>query len=306
MVDLSIDKIKYGGQYHYFFWDPAFNPLATLENCLGNCTCFVIGDCGVTGTPRPVSRVVGAQDWDKYLTNEWRCIDYNPSQVKVGDIIQWVAHRHVARVFKVVNGVPWVRGSYYTGEHGVSTLSDGSFDTRSSFNSMQDFSNFMVQNYPSRFYHEYPLDEESKRVGGNPEHILVMPNTITPVERDENVDQIRTTDVTLRIRTSPSLSGSIVGFVQLGYYNVLATQKATSEDTKAYKEAKGDDLTEWYEISKDRWCGNVTTEFLPKKSESDITKAMEIITKAVADLQNENARYKEGMQQIADIVNKFM
>ena len=306
MVDLSIDKIKYGGLYHYFFWDESFNPLANISNCLANCTCFVIGDCGATGTSRPVSVVRGAGTWHQYLTNEWTAISYDPSKIKVGDIIEWTTKPHVARVFKIENGVPWVRGSFYTGENGVSTLSDGSWDTRKSFGSTQQVSEFMVKNYPNRFYHENTLAKESSMVGAEPAYILVMPNTIAPVERDESVDQIKTTDTTLRIRTAPNLDASIVGHVQLGFYNVLAVEKATATDKKRYKEERGENLEQWYEIAKDRWCGNLTTEFLAKKNETDISKAMEIITKAVNDLQAENTRYKEGIKQAADILNKLL
>lgn len=305
MVDLSIDKVRYGGLYHYFFWDPKFNPLATVENCMANCTCFVLGDCGVTGSPRPVSRAVGAANWHEYLTNDWSCINFDPSKVKVGDIIQWVKGVHVARVFKIENGVIWVRGSFYTGEHGTSRQG-GSYDTRNTFQTTQQVSDFMVSKYPNRFYHEVTLEKESSMVGAQPEHILVMPSTIPTVDRNENVDQIRTTDTTLRIRVSPSLSGSIVGHTEVGYYNVLSTQPASDADKKAYKEQRGEDLKCWYEISKDRWCADITTEFLPKKTQTDITRAMETIIAAVNDLTNENTRLKEGIKAIADIANKLI
>lgn len=305
MINLSIDKIKWGGLYHYFFWDQAFNPLATIEDCLANCTCFVIGDCGVTGTPRPVSRVVGAKDWHLYLANDWTCLDFSPSRVKVGDIIQWVKGNHVARVFKIENGEIWVRGSFYTGENGKSML-NGGYDTRERFKSLQEVSEFMEKNYPSRLYHECKLSDESKACGADPEHILSMPNFLEPVDRNESVNQIQTFDDTLRIRTEPNLNGSIVGHVMIGFYNVLDIVPATNADKKTYKEQKGEDLKEWYEIAKDRWCANVTTEYLPKKADTDISKAIEIIVKACKDLQDENNRYKEAVKQAVDILNKVL
>jgi len=305
MVDLSIDKIKYGGLYHYFFWDPKFNPLATVENGLANCTCFVLGDCGVTGTPRPVSKAVGADNWHEYLTNDWSLLDFDRRKVKVGDVIEWTKGVHVARVFKIENGTIWVRGSFYTGEHGVSRFGD-EYDTRNSFHNTQELSDYMSQKYPYRFYHEVTLEQECKSVGAEPKYILSMPSTIATVDRNENVDQLRTSDETLRIRTSPSLSGSIVGHTQIGYYNVLSTQPASDADKKAYKEQRGEDLNCWYEIAKDRWCANVTTEFLPKKSQTDITKAMETIIAAVNDLTDENTRLKDGIKAIADIANKLL
>lgn len=83
---------------------------------------------------------------------------------------------------------------------------------------------------------------------------------VLPVERNENAPQIKTTDETLRIRKEPSLNGEIVGHVQLGYYNVLST--------------KENDGYTWYEISPNRWCANITTEYLPP-SEDDFIKKIE-------------------------------
>lgn len=83
---------------------------------------------------------------------------------------------------------------------------------------------------------------------------------ILPVERNTNVTQIQTTDDQLRIRTEPSLAAEIVGHVQLGYYNVLSQTEA--------------DGYTWYEIAKDRWCANITTQYLPP-SEDDFIKKIE-------------------------------
>lgn len=306
MVDLSLDKIKYGGQYHYYFWDSKFNPVATIEDCLPNCTTFVIGDCGATGSPRPVSKVVGAARWHEVLANDWVAIPFDPTKIKVGDILEWTAVPHVGRVFKIENGVPWIRGSFYTGENGVSTLSDGSYDTRKRFNTLQEVWEFMSKNYPSRCYHEWPLDKMNTKVGAQPAYILSMPNTIPSVERDESVDQIRTTDTSLRIRTGPSLNSSIVGYVETGYYNVISVENASYEDKKWYKENRNDDLNCWYQIAQNRWCGNPTTEFLAKKADTDIAKAMQTIIDAVGNLTEERDRYKEGIKSIADIANKLI
>ena len=63
-------------------------------------------------------------------------------------------------------------------------------------------------------------------------------NAVSPVARNEAVDQIETTDISLRIRTEPSLEGEVVGHVQLGYYNVSSKNEA--------------DGYTWYQIQKDR------------------------------------------------------
>lgn len=96
---------------------------------------------------------------------------------------------------------------------------------------------------------------------GNLLGVLHYPySPVSTVERNENVNQIETTDEQLRIRTAPSLTAEIVGHVQLGYYNVLS-----QTDADGYT---------WYEIAKDRWCADITTKYLPGES-SDFVKEIE-------------------------------
>ena len=116
---------------------------------------------------------------------------------------------------------------------------------------------------------------------------------IDPIERNESVDQIQTSDETLRIRNKPSLDGEIVGHVQIGYYNVLSTKEA--------------DGYTWYEISKDRWCADITTTFLP--AEDDFVKEFEQFlnsTKAkISSLENENQELKNDMKDIQKITGRW-
>lgn len=117
---------------------------------------------------------------------------------------------------------------------------------------------------------------------------------VLPVERNENVVQIQTTDEQLRIRTAPSLEAEIVGHVQLGYYNVLDEKEA--------------DGYTWYEISKDRWCANITTIYLPK-AEDDFVRQLEKFladTKAkINALQSENEEMRSDMSQIKTIAERW-
>ena len=118
--------------------------------------------------------------------------------------------------------------------------------------------------------------------------------TINPVERNANVDQIETTDDTLRIRSEPSLNGQIVGHVQLGFYNVL--------------NASENDGYTWYEIAKDRWCANITVNFLP--SSEDILKKIEEYFKnlkgEISTLTKENAELKKDIGDIKQITGKWV
>lgn len=116
--------------------------------------------------------------------------------------------------------------------------------------------------------------------------------SVLPVERNESVPQIETTDEQLRIRVAPSLEAEIVGHVQLGYYNVLQT-----EDNDGYT---------WYNIAKDRWCANITTNYLPSDS-SDIIKELEryfdAMKSTIKTLTSERDQYKDIVKEVHKITD---
>lgn len=116
---------------------------------------------------------------------------------------------------------------------------------------------------------------------------------VTAVERNENTPQIKTTDDTLRIRTAPSLNAEIVGYVQIGYYNVLATKQA--------------DGYTWYKIGKDRWCANVSTIYLPADDGTDIVKEIEKyfngMKAKVSELTEECGDYRNRLDKIKELAN---
>ncbi len=123
---------------------------------------------------------------------------------------------------------------------------------------------------------------------------LHYPCEVVPtVERNTSVNQIQTTDTSLRIREKPSLEAEIIGHVQFGYYNVLDT--------------KENDGYTWYKIAKDRWCANITTNYLP--AEDDIIQRLEEylnnIKSQVTYLKNENTDLKEDMKSIKKITERW-
>ena len=61
----------------------------------------------------------------------------------------------------------------------------------------------------------------------------------SPVERDTEKDQVEVLYNDLRVRTTPSLNGEILGFAEIGYYNV-------------FESAEADGYT-WYKIADDNW-----------------------------------------------------
>lgn len=127
--------------------------------------------------------------------------------------------------------------------------------------------------------------------------------SVLPVERNENVAQIETTDEQLRIRTEPSLSSEIVGHVQIGFYNVLNEAKATLED-----KAQVPGLECWYEISKDRWCANITTNYLAAES-SDFVKEIEKwaneMVNTIKSKDKTITDLKADMKQIGEVADKW-
>lgn len=130
---------------------------------------------------------------------------------------------------------------------------------------------------------------------GNLLGFLHYPNEVlNPVARNVNVNQIQTTDTALRIRVVPSLNAEIVGYVQIGYYNVLETKEA--------------DGYTWYKLADDRWCANVTTIYLPS-DEEDIIKQIEeyfnSMKTKVTEVTKENTKLKDDMKKIDNIARRW-
>ena len=272
MGKYNLKDFAFGGKYNDYVWNVLNNPNATIENGLANCTTLAYAFSFILGNPRPVSKIVSASNWHRVLVNGWTAKPYGSANLKVGDIIEWVDHVHVATVIEIKEGEAWLGCSWYTGEHGVSVYG-GTYDTRP-FISLEQLSDFMTENYPFRFYHECSLYEEAQRVGGMPEYILVAPEKVKPVERDPSRDQIEVLTNEQNIRDNDN---NIVGVAQSGFYNVLGT-----------KEANG---YIWYMVEKNRYIAGVKGRvvFLSGDYES---------------LKRENEILKEKIRRIKEILNE--
>ena len=138
---------------------------------------------------------------------------------------------------------------------------------------------------------EWQLGKSPSGIGSLLGYLHYPGDPVLPVERNTEVDQIQTMDDTLRIRTAPSLNADVVGFVQLGYYNVL-----DQKDADGYT---------WYEIAKDRWCANITTIYLPADEDEDIIRLIKEYSQRmqnkVKELTEENKDLKNTMKQIHDL-----
>lgn len=79
---------------------------------------------------------------------------------------------------------------------------------------------------------------------------------------DKTKDQAQVINKYLHIRTDPSLTATILGFVNLGYYNII--------DTKV------NDGYTWYKILNDKWIAN-TEDVIYHKKEEEKDKYKEFI-----------------------------
>lgn len=117
---------------------------------------------------------------------------------------------------------------------------------------------------------------------------------VPTVERDTSSNQIEVLDDLLRIRTKPSLDADIVGHCQLGYYNVLQ-----SKDNDGYT---------WYEIAKNRWCANVSVNYLPKQEDiiGEIERYFNAMRSQIESLESESKRMKQDIEDIDKIAEKWI
>jgi len=265
----TLKDIVYGGTLHDKLWNVNNNPNATIGNCLANCTTLAYG----LAEPKPVSVIRGASNWHTVLTNGWYAIPFDRSKVEEGDIIEWVNHVHVAIVDKVEDGNIYLHCSWYTGIHGTA-MWNGSYDTRP-FSSLKEVSDFMSENYPTRMYHYFELEDECRGVGGDPQYILKHPSLIPSDGEDKSVDQIYVSTNEQNVRVLPSTSSEIVGVASKGYYNVLASQN--------------DGKYVWYQI-KEGWIAGVEGRVKFIEGEDDIKK-----------LKRENAKLKALLKQINEL-----
>ena len=274
----SINGLEYGGKYNKYFWDVNVNPLATISNCLANCTTFVIGDVLSDKLPMPISMLRNANSWHNYVTNGWTVHDFDYNSVQVGDILEWTSGCHVARVTKIKNSQVYVSGSFYTGIHGRAYYGGG-FDTRDGLNSLQEVSDFMIKNYPVRFFHFWELEEENRWVGYSPRYILRPPTqTVTPVDRNELVDQIQVLTNEQNVRDKDN---NILGFAKKGWYNVLSTI-----DKNGYT---------WCEVEENKYIALIPDRVIYYQASSEIEK-----------LKEENKQLKADMQKIYKIIERWL
>lgn len=239
-----------------FYWDINRNPYASILNGLADCTCYVYGAVIEEGHRPIISEVRNANTFQKSLINGWSRIPYDKNKLEEGDVIQWVDHCHVA----VYVGGGRISGSYYTGIHGKAYW-NGKFDTRS-FVSLKEMSDWMIRNYPKRFFHCWSIEEENEWVGGEPEYILKHP--LYSVKENPSVDQIHVLTNDMNVRNN---SNEILKRAESGYYNVLGWK-----DSNGYR---------WYEVEPDKYIAGYEGRVVYLPANEDIAS----LKKEIEDLK---------------------
>ena len=235
----SAKGLEYPNKY---YWDKKVTPYGDIRNGLADCTCFAYGAIIEDGHRPVVDRICNANNFHKYLINGWSYVPYAPHKIELGDIIEWSAKCHVA---VVSDNQQNISGSFYTGDHGRAYY-DGGFDTRS-FTSQKEMSDWMIANYPTRFFHYWDILTECKWVGGEPEYILKHP--LYSVGENKSVDQIYVSGNDMNVRND---NNDILKLAEKGYYNVLGWK-----DSNGYR---------WYEVEKGKYIANVASRvtYIPK------------------------------------------
>ena len=258
---------------------PGTKPYNWSSDNVYQCTWYAYYRCGEKGLPYPcwwdratqTGSFTNAKDWLANYRDPWEVkdVDYIPVE---NDIVVFNGqYGHVAFVEKVENGIA-ILSQYMSGD-------------------INSFSN-------------YAWSIGTPYTGQLLGYLHCPVAIVKPASRNENVNQIQTTDDTLRIRTKPNLNSEIVGHVQLGYYNVLSKKEATVEDMAAVPGLKC-----WYEIVKGRWCANITTNYLPVNDSDIIRQLEEYFNKMkteVSNLTDENKKLKDGVGEIVEIGQKLI
>jgi len=256
-----------------------------------------------------------AKDWAKNVRDPWVAIDSNDkSYIPVpGDIIVFTGnYGHVAVIEETIKAnVDYIISDY-------NRIQPETYDT-CHWAPGEILKGYINTGAPIAYLHYEPGD----------------PKEVTPVSRNTKVNQIDAPDPALRVRLEPSLEGEYYCSITPGYYNVLAIIEASAADKK---QVEG--LECWYEIEEGKYCANITTTYLPKNNpdpeptptptpdpsgtidklfkelqttilalESENTKLINRnneLESRNAELEKENQAYKEGLNQIADIVSKLV
>ena len=124
---------------------------------------------------------------------------------------------------------------------------------------------------------------------------IYMPEDIKkvgePVPRDTSVHQIEVVYAALRARKRPELGAEIVGYANMGYYDVLGIKDMTAEPSNGFK---------WFKIGTGLWVANVdgcVNDYPPEDHDGDPDE--------IQKLKKENAELKTEILSLELTVDKL-
>ena len=126
-----------------------------------------------------------------------------------------------------------------------------------------------------------------------------MPNEIekvgTPVQRNETRHQIGVTYAALRARKRPEINDAVVlGYINMGYYNVLDVKDMTYEPSNGYL---------WFKVEKNMWVAYVDgcVDDYPVDEESELAK----LKARVKELETDIISYELTIEKLRDKLDKI-
>lgn len=173
------------------------------------------------------------------------------SCVKIGDNVKQ------GQKIGVRGGSPYINGKQKYGTHlhlYVSAITDKTY-------SWDTMKKLVVDPYPLLYRSKaIEYDHINSTLNCKPYIEDVIPEVVSPVERDESKNQLMESTPKLRVRMAPSLSGNIIGLLQANaYYNFYDVAFA--------------DGFEWYKIADAQWCAQTgTMSIFPKADDIQTLK----------------------------------
>ena len=126
---------------------------------------------------------------------------------------------------------------------------------------------------------------------------IIPPNEdiVQPVERNENVDQLKVNATNLRVRDGAGINANVLGFANTGgIYN--------------YYQIYNNDDYEWYRIADNQWIANINLEIYPAKKEptiDELKKKIQELTDANNLLIIANEEYKKINNELQEKINNI-
>lgn len=184
----------YGSAGNTYYWTNSniYIQANALSNCMANCTTLAYGRVIENGNRVPIGGTYDGGNWHNGLINSWTSQGWSSyySSVKAGDLIEWSGHILVVEYVDYASsdgrGI-YCSSSLYTGDNGSAYAEPGNpasgFSPRTNAvmgSTLQSRSNWMINNYPTRFYQYdslYNINQSWFRINLNNATVLINPDS---------------------------------------------------------------------------------------------------------------------------------